>query len=387
MAKENFSTELKKELALKIVELISDMPMRGTDIHRELENIPALSSIASYSYLTTYFLPKILEEKILGKVKINGRYFVDNKDIAVEMVNDYYSKMENRKINKVNVHDLNTWKNIKPMIQIISSFPGITTGELMEKYKRATGKGLSIALIDKYNEILTLNGMQLDFYERTKSGERMKLSNLNSTKIIDRIISDLSPKTERFKDKVKEVKKSENELNRLSNQDLEMIKINILRVIYLESGPEGISQTEIESAYFNRYNKRLSSNTIQLILKGMVEIGLKYDKLTGRYSIDNYIELAKKISPRKLNLDLVVAIEKGSEFPNLKGLDTGTKTKSCTIDKWELWEVTGYNSKELTQSLVSNVCNGSIKIISPIYVRKRVQELVDKYLTNMNELI
>ena len=387
MAKENFSTELKKELALKIVELISDMPMKGVDIVRELENIPAFSTIASYSYLTTYFLPNILEGKILGKVRVNGRYFVDNKDIAIEMVNDYYSKVEDKKVNKVSKHDLNTWKNIKSMIQIIGSFPGITTGELMEKYKKATGKGLSIALIDKYNEILTLNGMQLDFYERTKSGERMKLSNLNSIKIIDKIINDLSPKTEKFKDKVKEVKKSENELNRLSNQDLEMIKVNILRIIYLESGSDGMSQTEIELAYSNGYNKRLSSNTVQLILKSMVEIGLKYDKLTGRYSIDNYIELAKKISPRKLNLDLVVAIEKGNEFPNLKGLDTGTKQKSSIIDKWELWEVTGYNSKELTQSLVSNVCNGNIKIISPIYVRKRIQELVDKYLTNMNELI
>lgn len=389
MAKENFSLEDKRNLSLEIVKILSDRPMTGADLTRELENSNTVNKrLVNYSYLTTYFLPKILEEKILGSIRKNKKFFVDDYETARDMINDFFSRAEksSKARKEVNKRDVNTWNNIKVLVQIIKSIPGITTGELRDRFKKSTGKSLSVEMIDKYNEILTLNNMAIDFYERTSRGERMRLSNPNSVKIIDKIIESLNPKIRKdLKEKMKENRKSENEVNRLSSQEMEDTKINIINILYLSSG---MTLSELEISYTDRYKKRMSSNALRLILNSMLELGgVNYEKGTGRYYIDNYSELIAKINPRKLSLNLVIKVNSKDEFPHLNGLGNGTKQLIESFGSVNLWEITGYNSKELTESLVLNSALGKLQVISPTHIKGRINEIITEKLAKLNEII
>lgn len=391
MAREFFSNEDKKNLALEIVRIASERPISMVDLLKRLEESTNLNkNMVTYSYVTTCFIPMILESKILGKSRKYGKLFVDDYKTAKEMIEDYFLSREKSAAKKeVNKRDVNTWRNIRAMVQIIESNPGISTGELRERYSKVTGKGMTLALLDRYNEVLTLNNMGIDFYGRGPRGESMQLSNPNSIRIIDKIIESFEagrPQKD-LKEKIKENKRSENELNRLSNQELETVKVNILNILYLDSSSNGMTVAEIESYYTNRYNKRISSNTLQLILRSMVDLGLKYDRITLKYSIDNYPELLKKISPRRLDLDLVVKVRKDKGLPEIYGLGNGTRQDLGVIGDYNLWEITGYNSKELTRSLVLNVAKGDIDIVSPLYIREKINDLIDEYLSKLNELL
>ena len=136
---EKFAVQERKDLSLMIALELSRREMGVTELLKVINEGDEVK--LTYTYLQ-YFVDKVLQS-ILGTIKRKSKYFVDDYEVAKELIEEYYEKKSNtgntssNKDNKSTVR-FSTWIYIRDMMRIISENPGITTSELCEKYKRET---------------------------------------------------------------------------------------------------------------------------------------------------------------------------------------------------------------------------------------------------------
>lgn len=134
---EKFTVQERKDLSLMIALELSRREMGVTELLKVINEGDEVK--LTYTYLQ-YFVDKALQS-ILGTIKRKSKYFVDDYEVAKELIEEYYEKKSNtgntssNKDNKSTVR-FSTWIYIRDMMRIISENPGITTSELCEKYKR-----------------------------------------------------------------------------------------------------------------------------------------------------------------------------------------------------------------------------------------------------------
>lgn len=387
---EKFTVQERKDLSLMIALELSRREMGVTELLKVINEGDEVK--LTYTYLQ-YFVDKVLQS-ILGTIKRKSKYFVDDYEVAKELIEEYYEKKSNtgntssNKDNKSTVR-FSTWIYIRDMMRIISENPGITTSELCEKYKRETGRFMSTQVIDRYNESLVLNSIGIDFYKSTSRGVKMRLSNPDTLKVIDSIILKLNPKKARALDEKTNEHVVSTELQRLSDSERREIQIRVCNILYLDSKANvGLNVKDICDKYRRRYNNYVSETTVSGIIQYLDTNSLNgFVKVGDSYYIEDYSKVMDILAPDKSILHLLVSIPINSvELLNGLCINNGSKEFSRSVGDRNEYEIVTPNTREFCTSLAKLRLRG-LEVIYPIHMRNKLNELLESYIDNMNEVL
>lgn len=348
-----------------------------------------LSKVMDFS-LSMASLVKRTLTSILGDIMVGKKMVINDKELAISLVEDFYAKKNENKAKKVKGRKkgsvlASTWKSIYQICQILEPYKsGIKLTELYEKYRRITYKTLNSTILDRYNSILSENLLGLDYMNRG----RVRLSSDTTLLQVKSIL------LERYNIDVDGTKKltdtSVDNLSKVSSKitDTEKmeLRVNIATILYLSKIPLGID--EIRKLYPMRYSGRqISEVTVMSVLDEFT--GTMPDLVemkAGKYYIKEFNEVMKILKPEMATVNMVIRVPNHLNISELSGMSNGVYEIAEELSDSVIYELSTQNSSEFWKSMIKMYYKG-VKILSPSSYRKKVEDIIWKALDDINTII
>lgn len=283
-------SEQKRQLVLDLAKVIADSGDEGVSLN---ELVLGVNSDFDNNYVIGVIRRDLVA--CLGKITRGerrwSRYYIDDLDIAVKLINDHFD----RKMN-----DLQLWELYADIAEYIKDTPAVTDKMVTEEF------GIDLEVLDKMNSDLVEYGSNLDFHKLTANGTKVRLGD-NTLTVIDARINALKPKC----DKVK-VEEKKN-LIPLPEDQKRMIQERILHIIYYFNK---ISIKDIAAEYKVRFNEDLKFLTIRSFMDKMPGI-YHYNEV---YQVKDINAALEHINPIKSIIRIDVALKSGTDVSAYKNM-------------------------------------------------------------------
>lgn len=366
-----------KDSVLEVIDLLPEDGMKAKEIESRL----------GWSTSQVFNVRRKLIEILGLDIISNSKLKISDKDIAKELVTDYFDSSNDRKscrgVKKGTVQ-VTTWKNIYQVVAILDSYKsGLKLTDLYEKYKRITLKTLTPQLLDKFNSLLSENLIGLDYFSRG----RVRLSSDTTLLQVKSILLD------KYNINVDDIKESSNvTVEKLSQSAVRMteserveLRVNMATILYLTKTP--LSIDEVRKSYFLRYDKQISEITAMSVIDEFVVTIPDLIEVKGsKYQIREFNEVMKVIKPELSQVNLVIRVPNHLDIQELDGMENGIKEVAEELSDSVIYEVSTQNSSEFWKSMIKLYYKGA-KILSPSSYRKKVEDIIWKTLDNINTVL
>lgn len=334
MKKRKMDREDQRQLVLDVAAIIAEKGVYGIrmgDLVNEMKvNHDGIDIIYLKNTIIRVLLKKCLGNIIQGE-KAQARYMIDDLDIAIKLINDYFDR---------GMTPLEMWKLIKDICEYINDKEeSCYIEEVADEF------GVEMEFIDKVNSELTKYAVGFDFYKQTHRGTKVRV-NENAMSVIDGMISDLESKEPKPSPKKDESEGKDIKLKVLDEETRRRMQLRLIEIIYQK---DSMSQGEISRIYFKMYGDNLKYPVIESMLKKIPGIGHKNDQ----YWIKDIKDAIFSIDPFKSRVKVEVAVKKGMDvkYSNMK--------KTLELTDHDIYMLEDDNSYDLITQLLDLILSGA----------------------------